>query len=267
MNKVVLFLSDIYCHRALLYELTKRDFQARYLGSFLGTFWAFAQPLATILVMFAAFEFGFRPGRIHGEVPFFLWLALGLIPWFFLSEAILTCANAVLEQGQIIKKVVFRVSLLPLVKILSSLIVHLFFIGFLLVLALCYGFKPSLHVLQVFYYLGATIFLLLGLGWLTSSIVVFFRDFGQIIGVLVQMGFWITPIFWQHSLLPERLQILVKINPAYYIIKGYRESFVTKVWFWESWEFTIYFWALSSLLFVLGIVVFKRLKPHFADVL
>lgn len=266
MNRVYLFIRDIYCNKQLLYQLTKRDFEARYFGSALGTFWAFAQPFATIFVMFLAFEFGLRVGGV-GNVPFFLWLSVGMIPWFFIAECIGAGSTAIESQAQIIKKVVFRISLLPLVKINTALLVHLFFIVVLLLFCCGYGFWPSLHFFQVFYYLVACIFLMLGLGWLTSSIVVFYKDMGQVISIILQMGVWGTPIFWQIENIPDKYEIIMKLNPAYYIVNGYREALIYKVWFWEHWKWGAYYWFVSAFFFILGITVFKKLKKHFADVL
>jgi lipopolysaccharide transport system permease protein/teichoic acid transport system permease protein len=112
-----------------------------------------------------------------------------------------------------------------------------------------------------------TIFLVLGLTWLTSSIVVFFRDLGQIIAMVVQFGFWLTPIFWSMKILPEEYHTMIQYNPAYYIVEGYRDSLIYNTWFWEKPELTIQYWVITAIFFFLGAVVFRKLRPHFADVL
>jgi len=129
------------------------------------------------------------------------------------------------------------------------------------------GFLPTLHILQLVYYFGCMLILLAGLGWLTSSTSIFVKDVGNIVGVLVQFGFWLTPIFWRIEMMPEKIQTLLKLNPAYYLVTGYRDAVFSQRWFWERPYETLLFWVTTSIVAVLGVVVFKRLKPHFAEVM
>ena len=103
----------------------------------------------------------------------------------------------------------------------------------------------------------------------TSAIVIFFRDLTQIIGIFLQVGVWLTPIMWDLNMLSNHplLMKAFKLNPMYYIVSGYRDAMLGNVWFWERWGWTLYFWVITVVLFGVGTVIFKRLKPHFADVL
>ena len=146
---------------------------------------------------------------------------------------------------------------------------HLFFIVFTIVLYACYGYYPDLYTLQMLYYTFAMMILLLGLIYATSAIVVFFKDLGQIINIILQIGVWMTPIMWNidgMELNPILITIL-KLNPMYYIVAGYRDSLIKKAGFWEQPGMTIYYWILTIVLFIIGTKIFKKLKPHFADVL
>jgi lipopolysaccharide transport system permease protein len=260
------FLLDLYRNRGLILQLTARDFKSRYLGSYLGLLWAFINPVVTILIFWFVFEVGFKSAPV-GDFPFILWLMAGIIPWFFIAETLMGGTGAVVENSYLVKKVVFRVSMLPIVKLLSALVVHLFFVLVIFVIFSVYHIYPGLHSLQVIYYGFSAIVLLLGLTWLTSALTVFLKDVGQIVAMFVQFGFWLTPIFWSLQMVPEKYQIYLKLNPAYYIIEGYRDSFVHKIWFWEHPVYTVYYWLFTGFVFVLGAVVFSRLRPHFADVL
>ena len=113
------FLLDIYRNRSLLFQLTVRDFKSRYLGSYLGLIWAFIQPLITILIFWFVFELGFKSAPV-GNFPFILWLMTGIIPWFFISESLGSGTGSVVENSYLVKKIVFRVSMLPVIKILSG---------------------------------------------------------------------------------------------------------------------------------------------------
>ena len=261
-----MFLLDIIKSRKLIFELTKKDFQARYLGSYLGILWAFVQPTITILIFWFVFQVGFKSVPVD-NFPFILWLMTGIIPWFFLSESIMSATNSIIDNSYLVKKVVFRVSVLPIIKILSALFIHLFFIAFLFMMFLAYGYGFNIYNLQVLYYLFATIVLVLGISWITSSLVIFLKDIGQVVGMLIQFGFWLTPIFWSFKIVPEQYHLLFKLNPAYYIVEGYRNSFIYKVWFWEYYNLTAYFWLETLAIFVIGAMLFRRLRPHFADVI
>ena len=260
------FINDIIVSRKLILTLTKRDFKVRYLGSYLGVMWAFIQPALTILIMWFVFEVGFRAQPVS-EVPFILWLSCGMIPWFFLSDAVGSASHSILENSFLVKKVVFRVSILPVVKIVSALLIHLFFITALISMFLVYGYAPSLYWFQLLYYMVAAMTILLGIAFLSSSVIIFFRDFGHIISVVMQFLFWATPIFWSYQLIPARYGHILKINPFYYIVEGYRDSLISHIGFWNRPILTLAFWAQALCLFALGALIFRRLRTHFADVI
>lgn len=260
------FFVDILENRRLLYSLAKNDIKVRYLGSYLGIVWAFIQPLVSICLMWFVFSVGFKSAPVE-NFPFILWLVAGMIPWFFISDAIASAASSVVENSYLVKKVVFRVSLLPLIKLLSALFIHSFFIVFMLLMFVIYGYYPNVYTIQIIYYLFATICLLTGISFITSAIVVFVRDFGQMIGVFLQFAFWGTPIFWSINVVPADYQYLFYLNPVYYIINGYRDALIYNTWFWDRPYLSLYFWISTIVMFVIGALLFRRLKPHFADVL
>lgn len=266
VKKMYRFFKDIYFNKNLLKDLVLNDFKSRYLNNYLGILWAFIQPTITICIFWFVFEVGFKSAPIQ-DVPFILWLVAGMIPWFFLSEALASSTNAILDNSFLVKKIVFRVNLLPIVKITSALVVHFFFIFCMIGMFLLYDFEPSLYWLQIFYYLFASILFLLGLSWITSSIVVFFRDLGQLISMSIQFGFWLTPIFWSFKMVPEEYREFFEVNPAYYITQGYRDTLIEHIWFWEKPIETLQFWCVTLFLLILGVIIFRKLRPHFADVL
>lgn len=260
------FLKDIYTGRELLFHLVKDDFRRRYVQNYLGVLWAFVQPAITILIFWIVFEVGFKSAPVQ-NFPFILWLMAGILPWFYLSEAIASSTESVTSNAFFVKKTAFRLSILPIVKIASALIIHIFFIVLMLGLYLLNGYMPNLYWLQVIYYLFATIPFLLGLSWFTSSVVIFFPDLKQLVSLALQFAFWLTPIFWSLDILPMRYQWAFKINPFFYIVQGYRNALVEDIWLWQSPHLNIYYWTVTFLLFVTGGAVFKKLKPHFGDVI
>ena len=270
-EKIVILPVELYQNRRLIWKLSKNDFKTRYAGSYLGIIWAFVQPVVTVVMYW--FVFGVvMPGRavaVQGdiEIPYILWLIAGIVPWFFFSEALPNGTGALLEYNYLVKKVVFKISILPIIKIISALFVHCFFVVFTLILFSCYGYYPDLYTLQVFYYSFCMFVFVLGLSYITCAIVVFFRDLGQIISICLQVGIWATPILWNINTIPQHLRFIFKLNPMNYIVEGYRLALVDKAWFWEHFYSTAYFWILTLCIFAIGALVFKRLKVHFADVL
>lgn len=268
MKKILALPAELYQNRKLVLSLAKNDFKTKYAGSYLGIVWAFIQPIVTILVYWFVFSVGLKAGTVS-DYPFVLYLVSGIIPWFFFQDALNGGTNALIEYNYLVKKVVFKISILPIVKIISALFVHVFFVAFALILCACYGYTPSLYTLQIIYYSVCTFLFVLGLVYATSAIVIFFRDLAQIIGIFLQVGVWLTPIMWDIDMLSSHpwLIKLFKLNPMYYVVTGYRDSMLGHVGIWDHASWTIYFWVVTILLFGLGSVIFKRLKPHFADVL
>lgn len=260
------FLIDVFKNKNLLLSLAVQDFKQRYLGNYLGIVWAFAGPFMTVLILFFVFQVGFRSSPSEG-IPFILWLVSGMFPWSFLSESISSGSNSIIDKPYLVKKIVFKVSTLPVIKLITALFIHSFFLSVLLVLLMAYGYYPKIIWIQTLYYLFATLVLALGISWITSSIIVFVKDISQVISIFLQFGFWLTPIFWSDKIMPGNYLLLLKLNPAYYIVQGYRDSLLFNVWFWEKPYITLYFWALTISIFLFGAFIFRRLRPHFADVL
>ena len=261
------FLKHVKASRSLLKVLIKNDFKKQYLGSYFGLIWAFLQPLSFMFVIWFVFESGLRSTSPNGDIPFFLWLISAMIPWFFFASALSSGTNAIVSNSFLVKKVAFRVSILPMVQLGSTLIIHLGLLLFLLCVLVLYGIYPTWYWIQVLYYLFSALVLLLGITWLTSSLRVFVKDITNFVGVLLQMGFWFTPIFWSVDKIPEKYSFIIKLNPAYYITNGYRETFLEQKWFWQTPYEMLQFWLITIAFFIFGAVVFKRLRIHFGDVI
>ena len=267
-------ISEIIQNRRLIRTLAKNDFKTKFSGSYLGTVWAFVQPVITVLIYWFVFDMAIGArAQIRGELPlpYVLWLVAGIVPWFFFSDCLSAGTSVLNEYNYLVKKVVFHIDILPVVKIFSSIFVHVFFVAVAVLLFLLYGYFPDLYVLQALYYSAGVLLLALGMSYFTSAVSVFFPDVRQIVNIGLQIGGWATPIMWDindmKEKIPEAVLIIMKCNPLYYIVLGYREAFIDKVWFWEHPGMTLYFWGFTLTVCLLGVKVFKRLKVHFADVL
>jgi len=251
-------------NKRVLVALAKVDFKKRFLETHFGILWAFIQPIITILVFWFVFQVGFKT-QPNENMPFILWLIPGIIPWFFFSDTLLAGTNSIVEYNFLVKKIVFPVQYLSLIKLLSTLQIHLFFIALTIILFAWDGYMPSWYNLQIFYYLFGLSLLILGLSWLCSAIMVFIRDLSQVVQIILQFGFWLTPIFWSFNAMSVKYKFLIKLNPIFYIVQGYRNSLIDKVWFWQHPKLSLYFWLFTLSILWMGYQVFNKLKPHFAD--
>lgn len=233
----------------------------------------FVQPIVTVLIYWLIFgPIGFKSAPPVPNASYIEWLIPGIAPWFFFSEAMNTGTGCLQEYNYLVKKVVFRVEILPIIKLISSLFVHGFFVLIMFAVFLIGGNRPMATWIQILYYSFAASMYALALTYLTSAIQVFFKDMAQIIGICLQFGMWLTPIMWQEeqfadiSFYPVFCR-LIRLNPMYYIAAGYRDSMLMGNWFWERPGLTLYFWAVTIAMLLIGLKVFKRLRPHFSDVL
>lgn len=262
---------ELFQSRKLIWKLAKNDFKTRYAGSYLGIVWAMAQPVVTVVMYWIVFDrvFDTRSQLVASgvEVPYVLYLTAGLVPWFYFSEAITQGTMALLEYTYLVKKVVFNISILPIIKVIAATFIHMFFVGILLLVAVGYGYYPTVYTLQIFYYSFCLFLLVLAMSYFTCALVVFIRDLQQIINIALQIGMWATPILWDISMLSDNMKSLFKLNPLVYIVNGYRSAIYEDVWFWEHFYSSTYFWIFTISMFCIGTLMFRKLRVHFADVL
>ena len=221
-------IRELLANRRLIWKLSKNDFKTKYAGSYFGIIWAFVQPIVTILIYIFVFQFGFRAQPIATDIPYALWLVAGIVPWFFFSEALVNATNCLLEYSYLVKKVVFKISILPIVKVSSSLFVHVFFVGLAIIIYLLFGVVPQPQLIQIVYYTFCAVCLVIAISYLTCAIVPFFRDFSSIINIIMQVLMWACPILWssETTQVPAIVENILGLNPLGYVIEGYRDSFI-----------------------------------------
>lgn len=240
--------------------------QSRYIGTFGGFAWSIIHPLMMILVYWFVFSVGFKV-QPAGGVPFIVVFLCGLIPWSMFAEAVTTSANAINANAHLVTKTVFPTEILPVVYLAASLITHTVMLGIFIIVMLFNKVSLSLYNLQFLYYLFCLSVFSLGLGWLLSAINVFYKDVSQSLGVILNMWFWCTPIVWLIDIIPSRYQYIIKLNPMFYIVDGYKSSFIYHSPVWHNPKGFLYFWVICTLVFIAGALTFRKLKPEFAEVL
>lgn len=259
--------SEVWAKRRNIILLIFNDFSQNYVKSYMGFLWAILVPLIQIAVLAAVFQMGFKVTAVDNTgLPFVAWLTCGMICWSFFADALSGGATAISSYAFLVRKALFRISFLPFIRISGSFIIHCCLMLFFLCILLYYNIAPSLHWLQWLYYTAALSLLLVGTAFVTSSLSIFVPDVCNLLGVVVNVGFWATPVFWRAEMISEKWRWLLHLNPVDYCVQGYRDSFLLQRWFWERplWEHAVfYLWAFGLLL--LGVFTFKKLRPFFAD--
>ncbi|MBQ9420291.1 MAG: ABC transporter permease [Lachnospiraceae bacterium] len=270
MHLLKQLFSELKDKRKMIAGLAASDFKKRFVGSYFGVVWMFVNPVVTVLIFFFIFQLGMKSVPPVPDTPYVIWLIPGLVPWFFFNESVSGITNVLNEYNYLVKKVVFPVELLPVIKVCSCFLVHACFLVIMFAVFLIGGVRPQATWIQVLYYSMATLILALGIGFLTSAVNVFFKDMTQIVGICLQFGMWLAPImYWDGMFTADHpwMAPIFKINPIYYIVSGYRDSMLTGHWFWERPLNTIYFWVVTAVIFYAGLKIFIKLRPHFSDVL
>jgi ABC-type polysaccharide/polyol phosphate export permease len=260
------FIRQVHRHRAMILALAVRDLQARYVGTLGGMLWAFAHPLAIVVVFYFVFAVGFK-AQGPSNTSFLLWFVCGLAPWFFFNDTLLAITNSVTGNAHLVKKTVFPTEVLPLIHVVSSLFPHLIFMVILAGMLIFFNIPLMVERAMVLYFLLCSIVLVLGLGWLLAALQVFYRDISQALTIILNLWFWITPVVWSQEIMPQEYRSLLFYNPLYYIVEGYRGLIIYDSIAWPSLQQTIYFWSITLGFIISGTYVFGRLKPEFADVM
>lgn len=271
------WLKDIVCtparwagiivtHRALLKEFISKDLRGRYAGSAAGLSWAVIMPLSQIAIYSFLFTLVFRVklSMIElGTESFVVYLLTGLFPWLAFSEGLSRATGGLLENSNLITKVVFAVELLPVTHVSSAYILN--GLGFILVLA---GFALKGLAGWTWIWIPVVTCLLwlftLGLAAFLSALCIFLRDTQQILGIVIFMWFYLTPILYPVSMVPVSFHGYFKINPLFSFIEIYHQIILKHIMNWEL-LFMAVVWTTISVL--MGFFFFQRLKPSFADVL
>ncbi|WP_029541444.1 ABC transporter permease [Selenomonas sp. AB3002] len=222
-------LKNIWHYRHFIYSCVKREFQERYTGSILGILWSVFQPLAMILVYTLVFTEVMKSKMAGMEsVPFAysIYLCAGVLTWNLFNETLMNLVNVFFKNANLMKKVSFPRVCLPTITVLSSF--TNFIIGFMLfwIFLIIIGKFPYMHIPEVIIVLLVQSIFTVGLGLGLAVLNVFFRDVGQMLGVVTQFWFWFTPVVYPVAIIPEALRWLLDFNPMYRIIKCYQDIFV-----------------------------------------
>lgn len=257
-------LVQIVSNRAVFAELSSRDIKYKYFSTIGGTLWLILDPILFVALLWLIFS-NFKSGP-NTDVPFLAYLATGFCLWQLFSTILSGGTNSIKQYSFLVTKINFPIFLIPMVKVCSALIINFIFLGVIFILLSILGITPTVKWGLALYYQFSVSILSLGLIYITSSINIFIKDMTEIVNIVVRFGFWLTPIFWSIDRIPEKAVEILKYNPMFYIVEGFREALLPNYSRLELSDH-IYFWGFTISIFILGTIIFKKLKPYFAEVL
>lgn len=267
MKQVFKVLLEQIKNFKLIFRLSKYEMKSKYQMHYLGILWQFLIPFIQISIYWFVFGIGIRQGKPVDGIPFFLWLICGLVPWFFISPTITKGANSVFTKINLVAKMKFPVSVLPTITIFSNGFNFFLMLGIVFLIALFNGIFSGLYLLQLIYYIFCTFILLFSITLLFSSLSVIMRDFQSLLQASMRMLMYLSPILWNTENLPELYQTILKLNPFYYVLIGYRYSFLGTGWFFDDLIYTLYFWLLVITILFIGSLIHLKFRKKFVDYL
>lgn len=258
---VALNLGALWTYRELLYFLMWRDVKVRYKQTALGAAWAIIQPLFTMLI-FTLF-FGKLAGIPSDGVPYALFAYAGLLPWTFLSNAVLNSSNSLVGDSRLITKIYFPRMVIPIAAVGAGLVDFAVASFILIGLMFYFGVGITLHLLMAPVFVFLLLLLAMGVGMLMAALNIKYRDVRYALPFLIQLWMFASPIIYPTSLVPDRFKWLILINPLSGIIDGFRSSVLGKPFDWTS---LIIASALTLAVLIFSAYTFRRMEKTFADI-
>jgi len=253
---------ELWAYRELFYVLTQRDIKVRYKQTVLGVVWAVLQPVLTMLIFTVIFG---RMAKIPSDdFPYAIFVFAALLPWTFFANAVSTASLSLVNSANMVSKVYFPRIIIPLSSIGSGLVDLFISMMVLFALMLWYGVGWSANLLFVPILLLGVVFVALGVGTLLSALTVAYRDFRFVVPFLVQIWMYATPVVYPASMVPEKWQWVLFLNPMAGVIEAFRSAFLGRAFDWSSIGLSM---AVGGLIFIWGITYFEKVERRFADII
>ncbi len=258
-------LKSLWAYRGFIFGSVQREFQSKYRNSLLGAAWTVINPLAMIIVYTVIFSQIMRsrlPG-IDGAFAYSIYLCAGVLTWGMFAEIVSRAQNTFLEHANLLKKLSFPRLCLPVIVVANALVNFFIVFGLFSIFLLVSGNFPGLVYFALFPVLAILVLFAIGLGISLGVLNVFFRDVGQFFGIVIQFWFWLTPIVYPVSILPESVRSLMSYNPMAQLIDAFQDILVTGQW--PVWQSLIPVTLLAVTLCVLGMRLFRKHVGEMVD--
>lgn len=253
---------ELYRYRQLIYSLAWRDIRVKYAQTYIGLLWAFLNPILNLVIL--SFVFGHVVKIDGGDVPHVLLTITGLSAWTYFATLVSEAGGSIISAQSMIKKIYFPRLAIPLSKALSGLVDFMVTMFCLVVIMIYYGVVPGPNF--IWFPLFVVLALMSGLagGILTSALTVRYRDFAFVVPLITRIGFFLTPIAYAASAVPEKYKMIYYMNPLAGIVEGFRWSLLGTG---QPDSMMIYSVLLMVAIFIVSLILFARVEFKMADIL
>ena len=243
------------------YKLATKDL-------FLGGLWRFLNPMTQIGVYWFVFGIGLRNGKPIDGIPYVVWLTCGLAPWHIMNSAVTRAASSIRGKAAMLTRSNIATPLVPVSTVLSEVLSGFWTILLLFIIFLGSGCRLDRNALCLVYYVLCMFALLAALSLVTSVLVLFAKDFSNLLQAFMRLAFFASPVFWKPgNTVPEVFHAISFFNPFAYLIDGFRESLLFHTPFWDNPERMAAFWGTVFVLYMIGAVFQCRLRKNLLDFL
>lgn len=268
MNSFKEIIKDHITYRQQIFKLAKADLVKTYRGSALGWAWAVIKPAVTIFVYWFAFTIGLRAGKDVNGFPFFLWLISGMMPWFYISDMLTQGTDSIRKYSYLVTKMKFPISTIPTFISISKLIVHVILLVVTTIIFIAMGYPPDIYLIQLPFYVLLNVGFFIAFSLFASLLSSMSKDVSNLIKSFITALFWLSGILWNvNSLHIGWIKKVLMFNPVTYLVEGYRNCFINKIWFWQEPEKLICFLIVFLFIMIFAIWAYKKLRKEIPDVL
>lgn len=268
MSNFIEIWKDHILYRQQIFKLAKADLVKTYRGAALGWSWAIIKPAVTIFVYWFAFSIGLRAGKPVNGYPFFLWLISGLMAWFYMNDMLTQGTDSIRKYSYLVTKMKFPVSTIPTFVSISKLMIHLILMAVTVIIFVVMGYTPDIYILQLPFFILLNFIFFTVFSLFSSLLSSMSKDFSNLVKSFITAIFWLSGILWNvNTLKIGWLKKLLMLNPVTYIVEGYRDCFINKVWFWEQPKRLLYFVIIVGFLLLISLWTYRKLRKEIPDVL
>ena len=268
-------LQENFSNLYRIYSISKYELIADMRDSKFGLVWNFLSPTIQVFTYWLIFGVAWnrKPVEVNGvEVQYLIWLIVGYAAWWFIQPCITHGCSAIFSKTNVITKMKFPVSVLPATVVCKEFFNHLCMFIIAIVMLFIFGYYPNIYWLNLIYYMFCAFVLVEAVTLILSVLTMLWRDVKKLITSLTRMMFYFSPIIWnchfeKHVMYADILNKIMKLNPIYYIVQGYRDAIFYNIAFWEHPHLTLYFWAVVLILFAIGCSLMYKFKKKFIDLI
>lgn len=272
MKSIVTVIKEQIDHFYLIRRLSLYELKSKNKNNYLGMAWEVINPVIQILIYWFVFgsirqraDIEIAPGM---NVPFILWLICGFILWVFFYQSMIQGSKSIYTRLRMLSKMNFPMSVIPNIVIFSQFYIHIALLLIALIIFQLSGYFISIYFIQLVYFIFATFCLVFSFSLITSTLSTIIRDVHMFLNSTLRMLLYLSPVLWQMTILDEKIQFILKLNPLYYLIEGYRAAFFGVNWYFiVHWKYTLYFWGIVFILYLIGASLHVKFRRHFIDYL